>query len=154
IDAGTRDDAVFGLFIVNFLPHGIIGLVTAAVLASSMSSLSSSLNSAASAFVSDFYRPLRPDRTERHYLVVSRGMTLFWGLTRVAVALIGIYFLGNRSVVDQVLTVAGFTTGAILGVFILGSLRRPVRSRAALWGLVVGFLTVFVVWLPTAFADQ
>src|SRR5262249_57191022 len=82
------------------------------------------------------------------------GMTLFGGLPRVAVALIVIYFLGNRSVVDQVLTVAGFTTGAILGVFILGSLRHPVRSRAALWGLVVGFLTVFVVWLPTALADR
>jgi SSS family transporter len=145
----TRDDEVFGLFIVGFLPHGIIGVLIAAVLASSMSSLSSSLNSAAGAFVADFYRPLRPGREEAHYLLVSRGMTLFWGLTRVAVALTGIYYLGNRRVVDQVFTVAGFTTGAILGVFILGSLGRPVGSRSALLGLVAGFCVVFCIWAPS-----
>src|SRR5262249_40127396 len=36
----TRNDAVFGIFIVNYLPGGLIGLVTAAVLASAMASFS------------------------------------------------------------------------------------------------------------------
>jgi hypothetical protein len=36
----------------------------------------------------------------------------------------------------------------ILGLFLLGSLRRTVRSGAALAGLVAGFLTVLLVWLP------
>jgi Na+/proline symporter len=154
LDEGTRNDEVFGLFIVRFLPHGVIGVLIAAVLASSMSSLSSSLNSAAGAFVADFYRPLRPGRDEGHYLLVSRGMTLFWGLTRVAVALIALGMARDRSVVDQVLKVAGFTTGIILGLFLLGSLPRPVRSRAALLGMVAGFVLVFLVWLPSAFADE
>ncbi len=145
----TRDDEVFGLFIVGFLPHGIIGILIAAVLASSMSSLSSSLNSAAGAFVTDFYRPLRPGREESHYMLISRGMTLFWGLTRVAVALIGVYLLGGQSVVAQVLTVASFTTGAVLGLFILGSLRHRVGSRSALLGLVVGFTVVLCLWAPS-----
>jgi hypothetical protein len=35
----------------------------------------------------------------------------------------------------------------ILGLFVLGSLRRPVPSWAALTGLVVGFLVVLAVWL-------
>jgi SSS family transporter len=151
---GTRNDEVFGAFIVRFLPHGVIGIVIAAVLAASMSSLSSSLNSAAGAFVTDFYRPLRPNREEGHYLMVSRGMTLFWGLTRVAVALIALQMQEDRSVVDQVLKVAGFTTGMVLGLFLLGSLPKPVSSRAALLGLVAGFLAVFVVWLPSTVADQ
>src|SRR5262249_28594908 len=47
VGAGTRNDEVFGIFIVNYLPAGLIGLVTAAVLASAMASFSSSLNSAA-----------------------------------------------------------------------------------------------------------
>jgi SSS family transporter len=154
LDEGTRNDEVFGLFIVRFLPHGVIGVLIAAVLASSMSSLSSSLNSAAGAFVADFYRPLRPGRDEGHYLLVSRGMTLFWGLTRVAVAVIALGMARDRSVVDQVLKVAGFTTGIILGLFLLGSLPRPVRSRAALLGMVAGFVLVFLVWLPSAFAND
>ena len=51
--------------------------------------------------------------------------------------------------VDRVLAVAGFTTGLILGLFLLGRLRRPVPSWAAAVGLVAGFLAVLAVWLPT-----
>jgi len=151
---GTRDDEVFGVFIIHFLPHGIIGLVIAAVLAASMCTLSSSLNSSAGAFVNDFYRPLRPGLKEEQYLAVSRWMTLFWGGTRIAVALFALRWLQDRSVIDQVFTVAGFTTGMILGLFLLGSLRRPVPSWAALVGLVAGFVVVFIVWLPPLWKDS
>jgi SSS family transporter len=145
----AKNDEVFGFFIVHFLPHGLVGLVTAGVLAAAMSTLSSSLNSSAGAFVADFYRPLRPARTEAHYLAVSRGMTLVWGAARVVVALAALRLAGERSVIDQVLKVAGFTTGAVLGLFLLGSLRRPVRSLSALAGLAAGLGAVFAVWLPS-----
>jgi SSS family solute:Na+ symporter len=149
-----RDDRVFGYFIVRYLPPGVVGLLIAAVLAASMGSLSSSLNSSAGAFVGDFYRPLRPGRTDAHYLAVSRVMTLFWGLTRVGVALLAVRLLTGtgieNSVVTQVLRVAAITTGMLLGLFLLGSLRRPVRSGAALAGVVVGLAVVLVLWLPSA----
>jgi SSS family transporter len=148
--ADTKDDAVFGYFIVRFLPTGVVGVVIAAVLAACMSSLSSSLNSSASAFTSDFYRPLWPGRNEAHYLFVSRLMTTVWGLTRILVALSAVSLMSDSNVITQVLRVAGFTTGMILGLFLLGSMRRPVYSGAALTGLVAGFLTVFLVWLPAA----
>jgi SSS family transporter len=144
-----QNDVVFGYFIVHYLPTGIIGLLIAAVLASSMSTLSSSLNSASSAFVGDFYRPLRPGLSEAHYLNVARGMTMFWGLTRLGVALLAIPLLADRSVIRSVLSIAGFTTGMILGLFLLGRMPRPVGSGPALAGLVAGFLTVFTLWAFT-----
>jgi solute:Na+ symporter, SSS family len=145
---GARQDQVFGLFIVRFLPHGVVGLVVAAVLAVGMSTLASSLNSAANASVADFYKPLRPGLPERSYLRVARGMTLLWGLVRVGVALGALAWQSDRSIVDQVLTVAAVTTGLVLGLFLLGSMRRPVRSGAALAGLVAGFLAVLLAWAP------
>jgi SSS family transporter len=151
---GTKDDEVFGVFIVHFLPHGVIGLVIAAVLAASMSTLSSSLNSSASASVGDFYRPLRPGRAEGHYLVVSRWLTLLWGLTRIGVALAAFHLPSNQGVIKQVLAVAGFTTGMILGLFVLGSLHRPVPTWAALAGLVAGFVVVFFLWLPPLWGES
>jgi SSS family transporter len=144
--ATTKNDAVFGIFIVDYLPTGLVGLVIAAVLASAMGTLASSLNSAASAFVADFYKPLRPYCTERHYLNVSRFMTLVWGLGRVGVALVALQLGSERSIIDQVLAVAGFTTGIVLGLFVLGSLRKPVSSSSALAGLVVGFAAVLAAW--------
>jgi len=145
----SRNDAVFGHFIVGYLPQGLVGIVTAAVLASSMGTLSSSLSSSASAFVADFYKPFRPGREEGSYFLVSRIMTGVWGLARIAVALACTWYLSDRSVVDQVLSVAGFTTGVILALFLLGRLHRTVQSSAALTGLIAGLTVVFAVWLPT-----
>ena len=148
--AGKRNDEVFGLFIITKLPTGVVGVLVAAVLAAAMSTLSSSLNSSANALVTDFYRPLRPNHSEKWYVLLSRVMTAVWGVAQMGVAFAAYRLGGNKSVVEQVLAVAGFTTGLLLGLFLLGSMRRPVRSWAALTGLVCGFLTVFAVWLPSS----
>jgi solute:Na+ symporter, SSS family len=145
---GKRNDEVFGLFIVTKLPTGVVGVLIAAVLAAAMSTLSSSLNSSANAVVTDFYRPLRPHHPEGWYVLLSRLMTAVWGVAQMGVAYAAYKLGGNKSVVEQVLAVAGFTTGLLLGLFLLGSMRKPVASWAALTGLVCGFLTVFAVWLP------
>ena len=78
-----------------------------------------------------------------------RLLTLFWGLTRILVAVVSAKYLSDRSVVDQVLSVAGFTTGVILGLFLLGRVRRPVGAPAALGGLFAGFIAVSAVWFLT-----
>jgi solute:Na+ symporter, SSS family len=150
---GIANDEAFGSFIVRYLPTGVVGLVVAAVLAAAMSTLSSSLNSSAGAFMSDFLRPLRPKLDEEGALRVSRVMTLVFGLAQMGVALLALTLESERSVVDRVLGVAGFTTGMILGVFVLGSLRRPVSSRAALIGMVAGFCAVGAVWLPSTWDE-
>jgi solute:Na+ symporter, SSS family len=149
VPSGTGNDEVFGLFIINHLPTGLVGVIVAAVLAAAMSTLSSSLNSSAGAFVADFYRPLRPQRGETHYLAVSRLLTLFWGVAQTTVALAAWWIGSPRSIINQVLTVASMTTGLVLGLFLLGSMPRPVRSHAALVGLGAGFLAVLFVWLPS-----
>ncbi|AMV27229.1 Sodium/glucose cotransporter [Gemmata sp. SH-PL17] len=146
---GVRNDEVFGLFIVTKMPVGVVGILVAAVLAAAMSTLSSSLNSSANAVVTDFYRPLRPGHSERWYVMLSRVMTAVWGIAQMAVAYGTYKFGGNKSVIDRVLEVAGLTMGLLLGLFLLGTMRKLVASRAALAGLVCGFLTVFALWLPS-----
>ena len=54
----ATNDEIFPAFIVRSLPHGIAGLVIAAIFAAAMSNLSGSLNSLASTTVLDFYQPL------------------------------------------------------------------------------------------------
>jgi SSS family solute:Na+ symporter len=149
---GAGADQAFGWFIVSALPLGLRGLVVAAVLAAAMSTLSASLNSSATAFVVDFYRPLRPGRDETHYLRVSRVMTAVWGVAQVTVALVALTASPPKSVVDSVLTVAGWSSGIVLGLFVLGGFRRPVASSAALTGLVVGAAAVTAVFVTQALA--
>jgi SSS family transporter len=146
---GRRNDEAFPLFIIHKLPTGVVGVLIAAVLAAAMSTLSSSLNSSANALVTDFYRPLRPHHSEKWYVLLSRVMTALWGVAQMAVAYAAYRIESDNSVVNRVLAVAGATFGLVLGLFILGSVRRPVASRAALVGLVCGALAVLAVWLPS-----
>lgn len=146
----TKDE-VFGLFIVTQLPVGVVGVLVAAILAAAMSTLSSSLNSSANAVVTDFYQPLHPNRTEAHYVFASRLLTALFGVLQILVALVTHWAGSDRSIVDRVLAVAGFTTGLVLGLFLLGRFRKPVPGWTAIAGLCAGFLAVLAAWLPAQF---
>lgn len=147
----VRPDEVFSLFIITQLPTGVVGVLVAAVLAAAMSTLSSSLNSSANAVVTDFYRPLRPHHPEKWYVLLSRVMTAVWGVAQMGVAYAAYQMGSTESIVNRVLAVAGATFGLVLGLFVLGSMRRVVRSWAALVGMLCGFGAVVSVWLPSVF---
>ena len=105
----------------------------------------------AAAFLTDFYRPRVADRSEAHYFRVSRLMTAAFGVAQAAVALLAARLNDPQSIVEQVLAIAGLTTGLILGLFLLGSLRRVVSSTSAIVGLVVALIAVMAVGIPQAF---
>src|SRR5205085_5956862 len=115
-------DVIFPRFIVQQLPHGISGLVIAAIFAAAMSNLSGSLNSLSSSTVMDFYKPLlRPHASDDDLLKLSRWLTAAWGLV-----LIGIAILARSwgSVFTTGLTIASLVYGPMLGAFLLGVLTR------------------------------
>jgi len=147
----VQTDRVFPLFIVSHLPPGLSGLVVAAIFAAAMSTLSSSLNSSAAAAYGDFYLPLRGGTGGTSDLAVSRTLTAVWGVVQIVVALVAISF--SKRVVDEVLGIASFTNGVILGIFLLGTLTR-VGQRAAFAGALTGAAVMLAVKLGTAVSWQ
>ncbi|MEK6692168.1 MAG: sodium:solute symporter family protein [Nitrospirota bacterium] len=70
-------EAVYPRMMMDLLPSGLKGLMLASFFAAFMSTLSTYLNLSSAYFVNDFYRPfLKKDATERHYINISRLMTL------------------------------------------------------------------------------
>jgi SSS family transporter len=148
-----QTDRIFPYFIVQHLPAGVVGLVLAAIFAAAMSTLSSSLNSSAAAAVNDFYVPATDGRRDaRHYLNVSRGLTVFFGVVQIAVAIAAISI--SSRVVDEVLGIASFTNGVILGVFFLGTFTGRVGQRAAFVAIAGGAAIMLAVKLNTAVSWQ
>jgi len=136
-------DQVFPDFIVHHLPSGIAGLLVAAVLAAATSP---SVNSIAATAVNDLYHPLVRDRSDEHYLKVSRLFTVLAGLAQISVALV---LAGSaRAAVDMALSVSSFVNSPILGVFLLASTGRG-KQTAALAGMIAGIAAVIVVWRLT-----
>jgi solute:Na+ symporter, SSS family len=149
----SRPDRVFPHFIVTQLPIGVIGLVIAAIFAAAMSTLSSSLNSLAATAMTDFYRPLaKGERSDAHYLKVSRWLTAGWGVAQIVVAVIAINM--EKRVVDAVLAVASFTNGPILGLFLLTVLTKRIGSVGALIGVCTGIAVMTAVWFTQKISWQ
>lgn len=142
----AKADAVFADFIVNVFPKntGLVGLMLAAILAAAMSTLSSSLNSSASALVNDFYLPYRKTpATPEHLLATTRGLTVVFGVVQTVIGIWALRF--DETVVKNALTIAGFSAGLLLGVFVLGVLTRRAGQVAALTGAAVGLAVLLFV---------
>jgi len=141
----ASNDEIFPKFIVERLPHGVSGLVIAAIFAAAMSNLSGSLNSLASTTVIDFYKPLiNPNASDEHLLKLSRWLTASWGIILIVIA-----FLARNwgSVFVVGLTIASLVYGTMLGAFLLGVLTKRANST----GVVVGMLASITAMLFVKF---
>ena len=145
--AFARGDEVFATFIVQKMPVGLVGLMLAAVFSAAMSTLSSSLNSSAGAVVNDFLKDVGTPRTQ---LRLSRIFTLVFGLLQISLAIIAIQW--ERSVIDNALAIAGFSSGILVGVFALGVLTSRVGQMSAMIGMLQGTMVLCLVkfWTPIA----
>jgi len=114
-----------------------------------MSTLSSSLNSLASSSMLDLYQRFRKaPLDDSRALKVSRALTLFWGAVLVGFA--SLFESTENPVVELGLTIASFTYGGLLGVFLLGILNKSSQQIDALIAFSVTIVTmiciIFGVW--------
>jgi SSS family solute:Na+ symporter len=142
-----RPDRIYPTFIVTRMPHGISGLLIAAILAAAMSNLSAALNSLSSSAIMDFYARLRPQADETTKMRLSRLATLAWAMVLFGLAVIALHKVGR--VVEVGLQIASVAYGALLGVFLLGVLTRRANQRGAMVGMLFGFGVELYLWLGT-----
>jgi SSS family transporter len=140
-------DRIFPTFIVREMPIGIAGLLVAAILAAAMSNLSAALNSLSSTTVVDFYMHWRPEADDRERMMVSRSSTVVWALVLFGVAVYSVFAGGKGHVVEVGLSIASVAYGALLGVFLLGTLTRYATQAGAIVGMICGFSLNLLLWL-------
>ncbi len=148
--APAVSDRIYPEFIWNNLPHGIAGLIIAAILAAAMSNLSAALNSLASTTIMDFVKPLsRQVREEAYYLRLARYTTIGWGAVLFGIAVIS---RNIKYVLPTGLSIASIVYGSLLGVFLLGLLTTRVQERSAMAGMVAGLGLMLYVKFATTIA--
>ncbi|MGC2639712.1 MAG: sodium:solute symporter [Acidobacteriaceae bacterium] len=147
---GLTADRIFPAFIVEQMPTGIAGLMIAAILAAAMSNLSAALNSLASTSVVDFYLPRHPDMPDRLRTQLSRLLTVVWAVVLFVLAM---FSRNGGHVVEIGLSIASVLWGAMLGVFLLGTLTRRANQSGTLVGMIAGVAINLLLWLqPRAIA--
>lgn len=136
-------DYVFLRFILDHLPHGVIGLLITTIIAAGMSATASGINALAATTSVDFYKRLiKPTATQQHYVFMSRIFTISWGLICIGFACVGGLF---ENLIQFVNIVGSIFYGPVLGVFMCAFLLKRVSSTSVFIGAIAAQLIVFVV---------
>jgi len=148
--ATTANDAdyVFITFILQQLPHGVIGMLVAAFFAATFSSKAAELNALSSSTTIDIYRHLiRRDASDAECVAVSKRFTVFWGLVAISFALCAHL---AENLIQAVNILGSIFYGVMLGLFVVAFFVRHVGGTAVFWAALAAQALVFVLYARLA----
>jgi SSS family solute:Na+ symporter len=150
--AKTQDrDYIFLNFVLNNLPHGIIGLLLAVMFSAAMSSMASELNALASTSCVDIYkRSIRPDQSSSHYVAASRWFTVLWAILAMVFAMLASF---AENLIQFVNIIGSLFYGTILGIFLAAFYVKRIHGTAVFWAAIVaeGIILACYVFTEIAF---
>lgn len=149
--AKTQDrDYIFLNFVLNNLPHGVIGLLLAVMFLAAMSSMAGELSALSSTSAVDVYRRLLVrEATPKHYLNASRGFTVLWAMLAMGFAMLAGF---SENLIQFVNIIGSLFYGTILGVFITAFYLKRVRGTAVFWAAVLAEGVVLYCYFYTDLA--
>ncbi len=143
---GTREvNLAVPTFVIEYLPHGIIGLIMVALFAAAMSSLDSTINSLSAMTVRDVERFTKKPISDKTKLLWSKGTTVFWGV----VCTLFSFKVGDiaPSIIESVNKIGSLINGPVLATFLLAILTRRATGHGAVTGILVGVLVNRYFWV-------
>ena len=145
-DAETNDkDYIFMSYVIDYLPHGIIGLLFAVMFSAAMSSTASELNALASTTTIDIYkRSVNKFKEDSHYLNSSKYFTLLWGILAILFATTASLF---ENLIQAVNLLGSLFYGTILGIFIVAFYLKKIQSNAVFYSAIVAEIIVIIIHL-------
>ena len=148
VDPKSKEsDYVFITFILQQMPHGVVGLLIAVILCATMSAMAATLNALGSTTAIDFYRPLiRPNASDHHYVIAAQALTAVWGLIAIGVA-------SFASLVENLIEAGNILGsvfyGSILGLFLTAFFIRRVTGSAVFFAALIAQTLVFLLFATT-----
>lgn len=139
-----KPDLMIPIFIRDYLPHGVIGILMVAIFSAAMSSLSSAINSLSAASVEDFFNRDKSLPNDK-YMMYSKYAALFWGVVCIVLA----FFTGDiaKTVIEAINKVGSVFYGPIIATFIAAIALKRVNAIGANIGILAGVLVNVYLWL-------
>ncbi len=143
-DANINDaNYIFLTFVTNHIPVGMVGLLIAVILFASMSTTASELNALTSTGMVDMYKRLFFDNgSDKHYILVSKIMTILWGALAIFIAQLSLH-LGT--LVEVVNMLGSWFYGTILGVFLLAFFSKNLKSNAVFLATIITEILIIAI---------
>ena len=137
-------DYVFITFILDHLPHGVIGLLVATFFAAALSAKAAELNALGSTTTVDFYRHVfKREAGDAHYLAASKWFTVFWGMVSISFALSATL---AENLIQAVNIIGSIFYPVMLGLFVVGFFLRRIGGTAVFWGALATQVLVIALY--------
>ncbi len=137
-------DFLVPVFILEYLPAGVRGILVAALLAAAMSSLDSALNSLSASTMRDFVEQRR-ELTVKGTLLWSKITTVLWGLVITGFA----FLVGGiaDTVIESINKIGSAFYGPILAAFLVGVLSERATTAGIFSGVLAGVGLNLGIWI-------
>ncbi len=148
-DGGLFYDAVLPLLISRYYPEALIGLGVTALLAGFMAGQAGNVSAFNTVWTYDIYRALfKKDATAEHLVRVGRVTTIVGILLSIVTAYIA---MGYHSIMDYIQAIFSWVNAPLFATMLLGMFWKRTTPAAAFWGLLVGMLSSFFLFLALKF---
>ena len=135
---GAKADLMLPVYIIKYMPHGIIGIMMVAILSAAMSTLSSTINSLSAVTVEDFFNRGKEKLTDVKYMVLSKASVVFWGGVCIGSAFL---FGDSQSAVIEIINAIGSVFyGPVLATFVLAIYSKKVNKHGIKAGIIIAVL--------------
>lgn len=142
--APTNDsDYVFITFILQHLPHGLIGLLITVFFAAALNSKAAELNALGSSTIIDLYRPLRPAASDAECVRATRWFTALWGLVAIGFAL---FAQLSENLIQASNILGSIFYGVMLGIFLVAFFLKKIGGTAVFAGALMAQALVIVLY--------
>ena len=141
-------DYVFINYVIDYLPTGLVGLLLAVIFSAAMSSTASELNALASTTLIDLYKTGKENKSEKHYLKMSKFFVIVWGTIAVIFALTGNLF---ENLIQLVNIIGSLFYGTILGIFLTGFFLKKINSQSVFYAAIVSEIIVITIYFIDVF---
>ena len=145
---GADSNQTLPVLIIQLIPTGIKGLISAALLAALMSTIAAALNSTGTLVAVDIIKRLQPEISDEKQVRIGRISSIVVMLLAMAWSTQGGRY---SSIFEAINTIAAYLAPPITTVFLWGVFWRRGTKQAALTTLITGFslgLVSFLVDLP------
>jgi len=132
----NEPNTAYPTLVKNMLPHGLIGILVASMLAALMSSLASVFNSSSTIFTIDCYKKIRPQASPRELVVSGR-------IAAIVVCCLGLAWIPilphlSSELFIYLQSVQSYIAPPISCAFLMGIFWKRGTSTGALSSMIIG----------------
>jgi solute:Na+ symporter, SSS family len=142
-------DSALPLLIARYYPPGLVGLGVTALLAGFMAGQAGNISAFNTVWTYDIYKSvLNKKASDAHLLWMGRVSTV----VGVAISLVTAYWAkGFPSIMDYMQAIFSWVNAPLFATMLLGMFIWWITPNGAFWGLVVGMLSSFIMYLAVKF---